>query len=166
MRRSLLTSGLALLAGALIATGTAGAANKIGLAQVQNQSHGAGDGSVSSHTQQGNGAWVEQDNRNNYALVGQRNISRKLQIGNDTSSTTEQANVAGVSQSASRDNWSRVTQKNSAKTIQRPCLIRGGPDLSLGVGVPVGAGVGVSLPGRDVAVVQQINPHLGVQRSC
>lgn len=170
MRRALLTSSVTLLAAATMVTGTATAAgkakNKVDIVQVHKADQTAKNGAVTSNTAQGNGAWVEQDAKRNVAIIGQRNLSKKLQIGDDTASHTDQANVAGVDQRADGDNDAYVTQKNWNKTTQRGCLIKGGPDVNLGVGAAVGVGVGVNLLGRNVAVVEQVNAHLGIQRSC
>jgi hypothetical protein len=170
MRRALLTSSVTLLAAATMLTGTASAAGKakntITLAQIAGTSQTAGKGSVASDTVQGNGALVRQDGKKNLAIIGQRNLNRAIQIGGDTSARTDQANYAELDQRADGDNDARITQLNWNKVTQRECLIAGGPDLNLGVGASVGLGLGVGLLGRNVAVVEQVNAHLGIQRSC
>jgi hypothetical protein len=170
MRRALLTSSVTLLAAATMLTGTATAAgkakNKITTAQIAGSTQSAGNGAVSSDTVQGNGALVQQDGKKNLAIIGQRNLNRQLQIGNDTAARTEQANYAELDQRADGDNDARITQQNWNKVTQMGCLIKGGPDLNLGVGAAVSLGVGVGLLGRNVAVVEQVNAHLGIQRSC
>ena len=170
MRRALLTSSVTLLAAVTMVTGTATAAgkakNNVTTAQILNASGSAGNGSVTSDSVQGNGALVEQNGRRNLAIIGQRNLSRKFQIGNHTSSSTDQANHAELDQRADGDNDAYVTQRNWNKVTQRECLMKGGPDLNLGVGAAVGVGAGVSLPGRNVAIVEQVNAQLAIQRSC
>jgi hypothetical protein len=170
MRRALLTSTVTLLAAATVVTGTAAAAGKakntITLAQIAGASQSAGNGSVSSDTVQGNGALVRQDGRKNLAIIGQRNLNRTVQIGDDTAARTEQANSAELDQRADGENDAHITQRNWNKVTQMGCLITGGPDLNLGVGAAAGVEVGVGLLGRNVAVVEQVNAHLGIQRSC
>lgn len=151
-------------------TGTATAAGKakntITTVQIHDASHTAGNGSVASHTVQGNGALVEQDARKNLAIIGQRNLTRKNQIADDAAASTDQANSAELDQRADGDNDASITQQNWARTTQRECLIEGGLDVNLGVGAAVGVGVGVKLLGRNVAIVEQVNAPLSIQRSC
>lgn len=170
MRRALLTSSVTLLAAATMVTGTATAAgkakNKITTVQISQAQHTAGNGSVGSHTAQGNGALVEQNAKKNLAIIGQRNLTRKIQIADDAAASTDQANYAELDQRADGDNDAYITQKNWAKTTQLTCLIKGGPDLNLGVGASVNLGLGIKLPGRNIAIVEQVNAHVSVQRSC
>ncbi len=170
MRRALLTSSVTLLAAATMVTGTATAAGKakntITMAQIHDTSHSAGNGAVASNTAQGNGTLVEQNGKKNLAIIGQRNLTRKIQVGNDASAGTDQANYAELDQRADGDNDAHITQQNWAKTTQRDCLIKGGPDMNVAVGAAVGVGVGVNLLGRNIAIVEQVNAHLSIQRSC
>ncbi len=117
MRRALLTSSVTLLAAATMVTGTATAAgkakNKVDTVQVHKADQTAKNGAVTSNTAQGNGALVEQNAKKNVAIIGQRNLSQKLQIGDDTASAAPtRRTYAGVDQRADGDNDAYVTQKN------------------------------------------------------
>jgi hypothetical protein len=165
MRKRLLTSSACLVAVAL-ATGTASAANSITAAQSQTSHRAVGNGSVSSATGQSQSVQIVQDGKGNVARVTQRNISRTIQIGNVTTSSTAQSNSVEIQQTADGDNDVRVSQSNDSRTIQRECRVSGGRDLDIAIQRSVGVYKAVATPNRNLAIVHQRTISITIQRSC
>lgn len=166
MRKRIFASSACLLATASLATGTASAANTVGASQWQSSQNTAGSGSVSSDSEQFNGVTIVQDEKKrNVARVTQSNFSRKVQIGNSTSSTTNQTSRVSISQ-ADGDNSARVRQRNSSGTMQQACRVSGGPELDISHSKSIEIVHSTSTSKRNSTIVHQRNIYISVQRSC
>ena len=166
MRKRLLTTSVCLIACTAVATGTASAANTIVSNQNQSSQLNTGNGSVSNDSEQSNSVVINQDNQErNSARVTQTNITRKIQVGNTTSSSTSQNNTVSINQDADADNSIRMRQRNSNRTSQRACQ-GGAPDREWSVQKSINVSHTISTPTRNHAISHQINVHIAYQRSC